>query len=119
MRLKRRVLACVISAAGLTSCRGTPAPASSTVAAPTYTGDIAPILGAKCAGCHRPGQGAPFTLLSYQDAHRRARAIADVTSAREMPPWLPEPNDPPFIGERRLSGAEIPEPHYVGSGHGG
>ena len=103
MRLKRRVLACVISAAGLASCRDAPAPASS----PTYAADIAPILGAKCAGCHRTGQGAPFTLLSYQDAHRRARAIADVTSAREMPPWLPEPNDPPFIGERRLSGAEI------------
>jgi Flp pilus assembly protein TadD len=45
--------------------------------------------------------------LSYQDAQKRARAIADVTSAREMPPWLPELNDPPFIGERRLSDAEI------------
>ena len=107
MRLKRRVIACVIWAAGLASCRDAPAPASSTSAVPTYTADIVPILSAKCAGCHRPGQGAPFTLLSYQDAQKRARAIADVTSAREMPPWLPEPNDPPFIGERRLSAAEI------------
>jgi Flp pilus assembly protein TadD len=107
VRLKRRVLACAIAACGLASCRDAPAPASSTSAAPTYTGDIAPILDAKCAGCHRPGQGAPFSLVSYQDAQQRARAIADVTSAREMPPWLPEPNDPPFIGERRLSDAEI------------
>jgi Flp pilus assembly protein TadD len=45
--------------------------------------------------------------LNYEDVQRRARAIADVTSAREMPPWLPEPNDPPFIGERRLSDTEI------------
>ena len=107
MRLKRRVLASVVAACALASCRDAPAPASSTSAAPTYSADVAPILSAKCAGCHRPGQGAPFNLLSYQDAQKRAGAIADVTSAREMPPWLPEPNEPPFIGERRLSASEI------------
>ena len=106
MRLKRRVLACVMAACGLASCRDAPKP-EVPPAVPTYAAHVAPILSAKCSGCHRPGQGAPFSLLTYQDAHKRARAIAEVTTARDMPPWLPEPNDPPFIGERRLSDAEI------------
>ena len=105
MRVGRRVLAYVMAACGLASCRD--APASSAPAEPTYAADVAPILSTRCAGCHRPGQGAPFSLLNYQDAQKRARAIAGVTSAREMPPWLPEPNEPPFVGERQLSDVEI------------
>jgi hypothetical protein len=105
--VNRRVLACVIAAScGLASCTtrhaGTIAPAT-----PTYAAHVAPILERRVRRLPSAGQGAPFSLLSYQDAQKRARAIADVTSAREMPPWLPEPNDPPFIGERRLTDAEI------------
>jgi uncharacterized protein YgiB involved in biofilm formation len=38
---------------------------------PTYNHDIAPLLYENCAGCHRPGQVAPFSLLTYQDAAKR------------------------------------------------
>src|SRR5262252_860774 len=75
--------------------------------APTFTKDVAPILFTQCAGCHRPDQGAPFTLLSYADAKSHADDIARVTSAREMPPWLPDPVQPGFSGERRLSAGQI------------
>ena len=37
-------------------------------APPTYNKDIAPILYSQCATCHRPGEVAPFSLLTYQDA---------------------------------------------------
>ena len=56
----------------------------------TFTKQVAPILYSQCAPCHRPGQAAPFSLLTYEDARPRARQIADVTRARQMPPWKPE-----------------------------
>ena len=48
-------------------------------APPTYNKDIAPILNNQCALCHRPGEVAPFSLLNYQDAAKRAMLIANVT----------------------------------------
>ena len=69
----------------------------------TFAKDVAPILYANCVTCHRPGQVAPFSLLTYHDASTRARAIADMTTAREMPPWLPAPGAHVFEGERRLT----------------
>jgi hypothetical protein len=53
----------------------------------TFSKDIAPILQEKCQGCHRPGQIAPMSLLTYQDARPWARAIKDRVVARQMPPW--------------------------------
>ena len=68
---------------------------------------VAPILYRHCAGCHRPGEAAPFALLSYEDAKKRDRQIVEVTAKRIMPPWLPEPGYGHFIEERRLSDAEL------------
>jgi mono/diheme cytochrome c family protein len=81
------------------------APVSGT--APTFNKDIAPILYSNCAGCHRPGEVAPFSLLSYQDAAKRASLIAGAVAARFMPPWKPEPGYGDFAGERRLTDAQI------------
>ena len=50
--------------------------------------DIAPLIFKHCAGCHRPGEAAPFPLLSYEDVRKRSKLIAEVTSSRFMPPWL-------------------------------
>ncbi len=85
-----------------------PPPAATLVMGPvTYAKDVAPILHTHCAPCHRPGQVAPFSLLSYDDAAKRARPIADVTSAREMPPWLPAPGAHALEGDRRLADRAI------------
>jgi Tfp pilus assembly protein PilF len=73
----------------------------------TYYREIAPILFQNCAPCHRPGQSGPFPLLTYDDARRHASQIAAVTRRRYMPPWLPEPGYGAFVGERRLSDAQI------------
>jgi tetratricopeptide (TPR) repeat protein len=61
----------------------------------------------RCSPCHRPGQIAPFPLLTYDDVKARAERIAEVTAEGIMPPWLPQPGYGSFIGERRLSGAQI------------
>jgi hypothetical protein len=77
------------------------------LAAPTFNQDVAPILYEHCASCHRPGEVAPFALLSYADAAKRAGLIAAVTERRFMPPWPPEPGYGEFAHERRLSDAQI------------
>jgi hypothetical protein len=76
-------------------------------AVPTYNENIAPILYKNCAACHRPGEVAPFSLLTYQDAAKRASLIATVTEQRYMPPWKPVPGYGHFKDERRLTDDQI------------
>ena len=76
-------------------------------AAPTFNKDIAPILYKNCATCHRPGQVAPFSLLTYSDAAKRAGLVAAVTAKRYMPPWKAEPGYGHFADERRLTESQI------------
>ncbi len=74
---------------------------------PSYNKDIAPILWKNCAGCHRPGEVGPFSLLTYNDAVKRASFLEDVTASRKMPPWKAEAGFGSFLDERRLSPEEI------------
>src|SRR5215472_11651565 len=73
----------------------------------TFYRDIAPIVRRNCFPCHKPGDAAPFPLVTYEDVKRHARQIADVTKRRYMPPWLPEAGFGAFVEERRLSDAQI------------
>src|SRR3982751_305246 len=82
-------------------------PAAKNAPVATFNRDIAPILYQKCVNCHRQGEVAPFSLLTYQDAAKRAKLIASVTEARVMPPWKAEPGYNHFLDERRLTDAEI------------
>lgn len=82
-------------------------PAVATVQTPTFNKDVAPILFEHCVPCHRPGQAVPFTLLQYADAKQRVDKIAKAVSARRMPPWLPDPASPPFVGARRLTDVQV------------
>lgn len=73
----------------------------------TFTRDIAPILFARCATCHRPGEIGPFSLLTYRDARQHLTQIGEVTRRRLMPPWKPTPGTNAFLDDRSLSSAEI------------
>jgi tetratricopeptide (TPR) repeat protein len=73
----------------------------------TYTKDVAPILFGNCASCHRPGEAAPFSLLTYQDAKQHARLIAAATANHYMPPWQPDSEGEELAGERRLNQHDI------------
>jgi hypothetical protein len=53
----------------------------------TFTRDVAPILQRSCVTCHRPGEIAPMSLLTYEDARPWARSIKTRVASREMPPW--------------------------------
>jgi hypothetical protein len=73
---------------------------------PTFGKDVAPILYKNCTGCHRPGEIAPMSLLTYDDARPWAKAIRDEVSEGNMPPWHADAKVGHFTNERRLTDEE-------------
>ena len=73
----------------------------------TFNKDILPILQENCQSCHRPGQIAPMSLLTYKDTRPWAKAIKAAVIERKMPPWFAEPNVGHFINDRSLRQDEI------------
>ncbi|MBO0722578.1 MAG: hypothetical protein J2P41_17275, partial [Blastocatellia bacterium] len=53
----------------------------------TFSKDVAPIFYSSCATCHRPGEMAPMSLLTYKDIRPWAKSIRERVLSREMPPW--------------------------------
>lgn len=73
----------------------------------TFAKHVAPILQKRCQACHRPGQAAPFALMTYDDAVKHAAMIKEVTTQRRMPPWHADPRYGHFTNDRRLRRDEI------------
>ena len=76
-------------------------------APPTFNKDVLPILQKHCQGCHRPGEMAPMSLLSYTDARPWAKAMKAAVVTEKMPPWFADPKYGHFANDRSLSQAEI------------
>ncbi len=74
---------------------------------PTFYKDVLPILQKTCQTCHRPGEVAPMSLISYEQTRPWARAIQKAVLARQMPPWFADPQYGHFANERRLSTREL------------
>lgn len=72
----------------------------------TYSKHIAPIFQARCAECHRPGEIAPFPLLTYNDAMGWEETILEVIADNRMPPWLANPKHGEFKNDARLTDDE-------------
>ncbi|HEY8460518.1 MAG TPA: thiol-disulfide isomerase [Blastocatellia bacterium] len=73
----------------------------------TFNKDVAPIFFKSCAECHRAGEAAPFSTLSYKDVRPWAKSIREKVTSREMPPWHADPNHGEWLNDRRLTEAEI------------
>src|ERR1700756_896884 len=73
----------------------------------TFTKDVLPILQKNCQSCHRPGQVAPMSLLTYKDARPWAKAIKAAVTTRKMPPWFADPNYGHFANDRSLKQSDI------------
>ena len=80
-------------------------PAAAQKSAVTFSETIAPIVYANCVTCHRPGEAAPFSLITYDDVRRRGKLLVTVTQQRLMPPWQATHGYGDFEGERRLTDA--------------
>jgi len=73
----------------------------------TFHKDVAPILQKNCQTCHRTGDIAPMSLMTYQEARPWAKSIRQRVIDGTMPPWHADPNYGPFRNDRRLSEKEI------------
>ncbi|HXG67805.1 MAG TPA: thiol-disulfide isomerase [Blastocatellia bacterium] len=73
----------------------------------TFTKDIAPILYKSCAECHRPGEIAPMSLLTYKEVRPWAKSIRERVVDRSMPPWSADPKYGHWANDPRLSQQEI------------
>ena len=101
---------------GLAGCGGpSPEPSANKRASetrdagpPDFARDVAPLVYAKCSGCHHEGGPGPFALIEYGEVSDHGQQIVDVTHSGYMPPWLPKPGALAFEYEdqRRLTDAE-------------
>src|SRR5712692_9453686 len=73
----------------------------------TFTRDVAPILYSRCIGCHRAGEIAPMSLLTYQETRPWAKSIKQRVVERSMPPWSADPHYGKFSNDPSLSRKEI------------
>src|SRR6476620_11586469 len=73
----------------------------------TFNKDVLPILQKNCQVCHRPGEAAPFSLLTYESARPWAKAIKAAVVSRKMPPWQADPKFGHFLNDPRLSEADV------------
>jgi hypothetical protein len=73
----------------------------------TFYKDVLPVLQKNCQDCHRPGEAAPMSFLTYESTRPWAKAIKASVATRKMPPWHADPAHGKFSNDRRLSEAEI------------
>jgi hypothetical protein len=79
--------------------------AASNSAPVTFNKDVVPILQKNCQGCHRPGELAPMSFLSYSETRPWAKAMKQAVVTKKMPPWFAEKGH--FANDRTLTDDEI------------
>ncbi len=73
----------------------------------TFNKDVLPVLQKNCQECHRPGEVAPMSLLTYSEARPWAKALKAAVVTQKMPPWFADPKYGHFANDRRLSPEDI------------
>ncbi|MEK7829744.1 MAG: hypothetical protein AAB401_01585, partial [Acidobacteriota bacterium] len=86
-----------------TNANGTKKAAAKNV---TFTKDVAPIFFKSCAECHRAGETAPFSVMSFKDVRPWAKSIKEKVVSKQMPPWHADPHVGEFKNNRSLTQAE-------------
>jgi len=104
----RVIVPATLAAVAATACVGSSAHRAASLSATiTYNDDIAPLIWQRCGSCHRPGQLAPFSLMTFADVRSHSTQVVKATRSRLMPPWLPDSNEGEFDNDRRLRPNEI------------
>jgi hypothetical protein len=75
--------------------------------AATFHQNVEPILQEHCQTCHRPGQVAPMSLLTYQSARPWAKAMKAAVISKKMPPWFADAKYGHYLNDPSLSQNEI------------
>src|SRR5499425_2269821 len=80
---------------------------ASAAGAVTFNKDVLPILQRNCQTCHRPGNIAPMSFLTYESTRPWAKAMRAAVVTRKMPPWFADPQYGHFSNDRSLKQQEI------------
>lgn len=102
-----RLGACGLMLAGVILVAGVGAQSPPPPQGPTFSKDVAPILYKNCTTCHRAGEIAPMSLMTYEEARPYAKSISAKVAAGHMPPWHADPAFGHFKNDRHLTDAEI------------
>lgn len=100
-----KLFASVFMIAGVVAAADTAS--SPTASSVTFNKDVLPILEKNCQTCHRPGQIAPMSFLTYESTRPWAKAMKAAVALRKMPPWFADPNYGHFLNDRSLKQSEI------------
>src|SRR5438874_865343 len=73
----------------------------------TFNKDVLPFLQKNCQSCHRPGQIAPMSFLSYESTRPWAKAMKAAVASKKMPPWGADPKFGHFTNDRSLRQSDI------------
>ena len=80
---------------------------ASAATTPTFYKDVLPVLQKDCQTCHRPGEAAPMSLLTYDQARPWAKSIKQAVVTKKMPPWFADEHYGKFSNDRSLPQADI------------
>src|SRR5271166_2010519 len=84
----------------------TVAMASAATTQVTFYKDVLPVLQKNCQTCHRPGEAAPMSLITYDESRPWAKAIKQAVATKKMPPWFADPHYGKFSNDRTMSQAD-------------
>ena len=73
----------------------------------TFDKDVLPVLQKNCQTCHRPGEAAPMSFVTYESTRPWAKAIKTAVLTKKMPPWFADPHYGKFANDRSMSQQEI------------
>jgi len=111
--MKQRLLRGLLALAGVSICgllMGTAATSDTAPPPPgktTFYKDVLPVLQNNCQSCHRAGEVAPMSLMTYEEARPWASAIKSAILTKKMPPWYADAQYGHFSNERKLTAQEI------------
>lgn len=74
---------------------------------PTFYKDVAPILQERCVQCHKAGEIAPMSLVTYQQVRPWAAAIKEAVLTKTMPPWPADSPKGHFSNDWRLTDGQV------------
>ena len=107
--MKRQLLKGMLIIVGVSLCSLLMGIAATSDTAPpppgktTFYKDVLPIFQANCQSCHRPGEIAPMSLMTYEDSRPWAVAIKMAVLTKKMPPWFADPQYGHFSNQRMLT----------------
>lgn len=73
----------------------------------TFYKDVLPVLQKNCQSCHRPGEAAPMSFMTYESTRPWAKAMKAAVVTKKMPPWFADPHYGKFSNDRTMPQNEI------------